>query len=243
MTSILAVDLAVRSYQSIGLAVLTSIDGTIAVNFVRPAQLGLAGAPDVARLAGTLTELAQASGATVIAIDGPQAWKDPDNGLEHSRLCERLLYTQAKTGLPGVVKPGLALRFVEFSIQLFDCLAELGWPRLTLAPPLPPPSGVALEVFPTAVWRALGLKPLPAKNSPRGGEVIDWRQRLQSLIPFTADQEPSHDELQALVAGLVGLAFASDEPQQYALHGAPPFLCEGTWREGYIVNLSKDSVR
>ena len=49
---------------------------------------------------------AQSSCATcadirVLMLDGPQAWKSRDNGLEHARVSERQLNTACKTGLPG----------------------------------------------------------------------------------------------------------------------------------------------
>lgn len=240
MTVVLAVDLAVRAYSVIGIALLRSIHSSITVRLVAPTSLGLADPPQAAELAEALARLAEENGASLIAIDGPQAWKAPHNGLEHARLCERALHTQAKTGLPGVAKPGPSLRFVEFSISLFDHLAEQGWPRFTGEISLSPPPGVAIEVYPTAAWRALGRKPLPAKNAQSADQVQQWLPQLQAQSALTVDRSPSHDELQAIMAGLVGLALTTGDCQ---LHGAPPFLLEGQWREGYIVNLKSHTER
>ena len=51
-------------------------------------------------------------------LDGLQGWKNPANGLKHSRLCERILNTPAKTGILGRVKPVNYTKFVEFSIAV-----------------------------------------------------------------------------------------------------------------------------
>jgi hypothetical protein len=201
---------------------------------VRPASYGLTGTPDPQHLAELVGTVARTAGARVITIDGPQAWKDPANGLLHSRICERLLYTQTKTGTPGVAKPGTALRFVTFTLAFFDQLAKMGWLRLTT---LAPSSGVAAEVFPTAAWRALGLKPLPAKSKTKPGDITVWLQRLQISFPLALKDDPTHDELQALIGGLAGLALAKGEAAGFQLVGQPPFLLDGAWREGYILMI------
>ncbi|MCX6044117.1 MAG: DUF429 domain-containing protein [Chloroflexi bacterium] len=234
---VISVDLATRRYQDIGIAVLVPQDQRIRVDFVRPARHGLSGTPDPCRLAEVIANQAREMAAPVIAVDGPQAWKDPANQLLHSRVCERLLATQTKTGVPGVAKPGTGLYFVTFALAFFDQLAEQGWPRLTM-PIAPPTSGIAAEVFPTAAWRALGLKPLPSKSKTKPGDVNRWLHRLQEHFPLTVQDEPTHDELQALIGGLAGLALVRGDETGFQVVGRPPFLLDGTWREGYILNLS-----
>lgn len=236
--AVISIDLATRRYQDIGIAVLIEQDQRIMVDFVRPAVHSLTGMPDVDQLARLITNLARAVDATVITVDGPQAWKDPDNRLLHSRVCERLLATQTKTGVPGVAKPGTGLRFVTFALAFFDQLAEKGWPRLTAPIMAPPPSNVAAEVFPTAAWRALGLKPLPSKSKTKSGDVLVWLQRLQERFPLLVQTDPTHDELQALIGGLGGLALARGDETGFQVLGRPPFLLDGAWREGYILNVS-----
>lgn len=233
---VISVDLATRHYPDIGIAVLVQHAESITVDFVRPAIRGLTGTPEAQRLADFIGALASEIEAAVITVDGPQAWKDPDNGLIHSRVSERLLHTQTKTGVPGVAKPGTALRFVTFALEFFDQLAERGWPRLT-TPILGPRERVAAEVFPTAAWRALGLTPLPAKSKTKPGDVAVWLQRLQALFPLHVNGEPTHDELQALIGGLGGLALARGAETGFQLVGQPPFLLDGAWREGYILNV------
>ena len=243
LTPVIAIDLATRRYRDIGIAVLTQTEHAIDVRFVRPTAHGLTGVPEVAQLADFVTTLAQTVGASVIAIDGPQAWKDPDNGLLHSRVSERLLHTQSKAGLPGFCKPGTGLRFVNFAIALFDQFASQGWSRLAGPITSPTTTGHAVEIFPTATWRALGCKPLPSKQATQTGDIDAWLQRLQTLRPLTLESAPSHDELQALVGGLAALALVQGETVGAQLVGRPPFQLDGIWREGYIVNLGEPVLR
>ncbi len=240
---VISIDLATRRYQDIGIARLVEQGQGITVNFVRPAMHGLTGTPDMHQLAELIATLAREIAATVITVDGPQAWKDPDNQLLHSRVCERLLATPTKTDIPGVAKPGTGLRFVTFAIEFFDQLAEQGWPRLTTPSIAPATTCVAAEVFPTAAWRALGLKPLPAKSKTKPGDVNAWLQRLQALITLIVNGEPSHDELQALIGGLAGLALERGDETGFQLVGRPPFLLEGMWREGYILNVNNEEAK
>jgi hypothetical protein len=235
---VLGVDLATRRYRDIGLVRLAQIGPGVQAQMIRPADHGLTGTPTVTALATLVAEEAWAAGAAIIAIDGPQAWQAADNGLAHMRSCEGRLHTQAKTGLPGHVKPGPALRFVQFAIDFFDALAALGWPRQQTVVTTEKPT--TLEVWPTAVWRALGIKPLPAKRTTAAADAAQWLRHLAERIPVAVDQPPTHDEVQALMVGLVGLAFASGDPARYLCHGQPPVRVDDTWREGFIVNLSPD---
>lgn len=173
---------------------------------------------------------------SLILLDGPQGWKDPTNGLAHSRLCERALNTPAKTGLPGDVKPASYLGFVEFAVRVFDALHVRGWPRFDPAAWRPDHSAV-IELFPLAAWRSLRLPCLPAKSKARDGDI---RRHLELLIDarliVAGGPAPTYDQLQALVAGLGGLGVSISAPHRYQAIGASPFVLDGTWREGYIVN-------
>lgn len=123
---IVSADLAYRTYHDTGIAVLSASDNVIDCAFVDAAEAGLVGEPSPDLLAEFLAQLCSELGATILLLDGPQAWKDPQNGLEHSRVCERALHTPAKTGVPGAVKPGNYLPFVAFAIAVFDALAARG---------------------------------------------------------------------------------------------------------------------
>jgi hypothetical protein len=102
---VLSVDLAHKRWSDVGVCALAPGDGAILVEPVSLPGLGLAGAPTAETLAGTIAGLAERLGARLVLLDGPQAWKAPDNGLEHCRRCARALATQGKTGLPGATKP------------------------------------------------------------------------------------------------------------------------------------------
>jgi hypothetical protein len=121
---------------------------------------------DALGFAKLVSDFCYKEGVKVLLIDGPQAWKDPDSELLHCRACERELATPAKTGTQGVAKPHTWIRFVEFSIDVFDylvkeCGAHLAESHRLIAPQ----SGfLALESFPTSAWRSLQLKPLPGKR-------------------------------------------------------------------------------
>jgi predicted nuclease with RNAse H fold len=235
---VLSVDLAHKRWGDIGLCSLEAGDGEIVVEPISLPGLGLSGAPTAAVLAEVLADLAARSDARLVLLDGPQAWKDPANGIEHCRLCERELATQGKTGLPGFTKPAGYLGFIAFAIDVFDRLAERGWPRLPTRDALGTEGCFALECFPTSAWRRLGLAPLPGKANRKGASVAEKLAELQRRAPFELRDAAmlSHDELQAVVAGLAGLAAEGHPGFGFDLAGVPPFRLDDIWREGFIVN-------
>jgi len=200
--TILSVDLASRRYQDIGIAVIAYVGGVVRVRFVKPHRTFTKGRPVATVLAAFLSGIAEEVGSRVIFIDGPQGWKHPENGLKHSRMRERVLFTPGKTGLPGSVKPTSWTHMAEFSIQLFDALAEAGYRRLMEAADLSAAKRLAIESFPTSAWRSLGRKPLAGKSKDWLAHVEDRLSALREFIPISLDEQPSHDELQALIADL-----------------------------------------
>jgi hypothetical protein len=60
--------------------------------------------------------------------------------------------------------------------------------------------------------------------------------RLQELFRFRADRIPTHDELQALVAGMAGVSILAGKPARYCVQGSPPREVNGVIVEGFIVN-------
>jgi hypothetical protein len=172
-------------------------------------------------------------GARVLSIDGPQAWKDEANGLPCQRVCEKALATQAKTGPPGQAKPGTQTSFVALSVRLFDALEARGFARFDPARPTAP---AAVEVWPTACWRALGAKPLPGKAKASAADVQSRAQLLADRFGVSfGGAEPNHDELQAAVAGLAGIALEGHPALGWEARGLAPYQLEGAWREGVIV--------
>jgi hypothetical protein len=238
----LSVDLAFKDYRDIGVVTLAKLDGRIKASGVPLTTRALHGQPSAGGLADALVSLATEISAAWIFIDGPQAWKAPDNGLEHSRCCERALATQGKTGLPGVTKPGNYVGFITFAIELFDALDNRGWPRLT-TPAIPPlQRRCAIESFPTSAWRSLGLVPLPSKAATGPEMVFARLQSLRAIFPLDVEDSLSHDDLQALVAGLAGVALDDGNASGVSIAGVPPMRLDGTWREGFIVNPTRKAA-
>jgi hypothetical protein len=194
------------------------------------------GPVDANILAGQINHLCNVRNIRVIMLDGPQAWKSRSNGLEHSRVSERQLNTAAKTGLPGMVKPVTYRAFAEFCLDVYDALCRRGWRRLdTLSQPGSPQDRVLVESYPHAAWKSLGLKPLPAKRRSKVSDLARAYGELRSIIPITTNRAPNHDQLQAIVGGLPGLALEERNGAGTRIVGNPPRREDGHWREGFIV--------
>jgi hypothetical protein len=238
----LSVDLAFNDYRDIGVVTLAKANGRIKASAVPLMTRALHGRPSAGGLADALVSLANEISAAWIFVDGPQGWKAPDNGLEHSRCCERALATQGKTGLPGVSTPGNYVGFMTFAIELFDALDNRGWPRLP-TPAVPPlPRRCAIESFPTSAWRSLGLVPLPGKAATAPEMVLARLQSLRAIFPLDVEDYLSHDDLQALVAGLAGVALDDGNAAGVSIAGVAPKRLDGTWREGFIVNPTRKAA-
>ena len=214
------------------MAVLAATGSGIRCELVRGLAAEIGAVPSASALSDWLVALARRSDARLLLIDGPQAWKDPANGLVHQRRCEHALATQAKTGPPGRALPSSQLRFVALSIALFDALAARGFARFDPARPERP---AAVEVFPTACWRALGTRALPGKRAGRDEELARCTRILARERGVRLSAAPTHDELQAAVAGLAGLALEGHESLRPRAYGVPPYEADGSWREGVIV--------
>lgn len=195
-----------------------------------------AGKVDANILAGRLNHLCVVRDIRVIMLDGPQAWKSLSNGLEHSRVSERQLNTAAKTGLPGMVKPVTYRAFAEFCLDVYDALCRRGWRRLeTLPQPGVGPERVLVESYPHAAWKSLGLKPLPSKRRARVSDLAEAYAALRAVMPITTSRPPNHDQLQAIVGGLPGLALEERDAAGARIVGNAPRREGGHWREGFIV--------
>ena len=241
--AVLSVDLAYRRWSDLGIAILSRVatGAPVACELISWDGSDLEdehkGKPVHAEiLAGRLNHLANARGIRVLLLDGPQAWKSEGNGLAHSRLSERQLNTAAKTGLPGMVKPATYRTFAEFCVDVYDALCRRGWKRLaTHLQPGAGPERVLVESYPHAAWRSLGLPSLPSKRRARVSDLAASFASLQALVPFTVNRPPNHDQLQAIVGGLPGLALEAEDTTGARFVGEPPRREEGHWREGFIV--------
>ena len=236
--TVISVDLAYKDYRDIGLVLLQSSESGIDVVPIGLESVGLKGTPETGKLADFLVSLAGELNASSILIDGPQAWKSPHNGLEHCRKCEHELHTPGKTGVPGETKPANYLEFTSFSIELFDRLAW-SFPRLATTGDWP--THVAIESFPTAAWRTLGLTPLPGKSKATDADVSSGIEELQNCFALEVRGSLNHDELQAAVAGIAGLALERHNLAGLAFAGVEPIQIDGSWREGYILNPTRDA--
>ena len=249
--AVLSVDLAYRRWSDLGIVVMDRARAPQAAGREKPRQPEPAirceivpsstpgdppGPVDANLLAGRLNHLCNVRDIRVIMLDGPQAWKSRSNGLEHSRVSERQLNTAAKTGLPGMVKPVTYRAFAEFCLDVYDALCRRGWRRLeTRDQPGSPPERVLVESYPHAAWKSLGLKPLPSKRRSRVSDLAEAYAALRALIPLTTSRPPNHDQLQAIVGGLPGLALEERNTAAARIVGNPPRREDGHWREGFIV--------
>ena len=205
---ILSVDLANASYRNLGIVLLEVEGADVNVQRLAASDLGLTGAPCAAHLAEALDIACQRLDVSVLLLDGSQGWKDPHNGLLHSRLCERALNTPGKTGLPGVTKPGSYLGFLSFSVDVFQQLTNAGFVLFK------GDSGERLlvESFPTSAWRQLGILPLPSKARSRPADLARAARELGDVFPARVPEGLTHDELQALVVAFAGVALATRAP-------------------------------
>jgi hypothetical protein len=235
---VLSVDLANSSYANLGIVILEDKQNAFSAWTLAARGLGLTGPPSSEDLATKLADACRRLSAHILLLDGPQGWKHPDSGLQHSRVCERVLNAPGKTGLPGNAKPGNYLPFIAFSIAVFQALVNHGFEIWSdRAGPL-----IAVETFPLSAWRHLGLTPLPAKAKARSADLQRAACDIRNLFPIDVPEGLSHDELQALVSAFGGMALARGCRAGYVAAGISPTLIDGTWREGFIINPTREAL-
>lgn len=262
--AILSVDLAHRSWSDLGIVILDRVKsqhdraeanaegvmpGTVECEVIHFTAAGInsnlsafAQSPmkqktvDSEVLAGQLNHLANVRGIRSIVLNGPQAWKSGANGLVHARVSERQLNTSAKTGLPGVVTPKTYRAFAEFCMDVYDGLCRRGWRRLSTQGQVAAlEDRVLIEGCPRAAWKSLGLKPLCSKRRARVSDLAEACVALNSVVPIVCNRPPNHDQIQAIVSGLPGLAIAEHNIAAVQFVGKAPHREQGHWREGFIV--------
>jgi len=235
---ILSVDLALTSYANLGIIILEEEGRRFVARPVPAREFGLTGETSPQVLANSLAKACEQIGISILLLDGPQGWKHPDNGLEHSRVCERELNTPGKTGLPGYAKPANYLPFITLSITVFQTLVAKGFGLLGGSPA----DCTALESFPRAAWKALGVRPLPAKKKATRHDLGCAADSLRRLFPVQFPEGMTHDELQALVAAFAGVAYARGCKAGYTVAGVAPSHLGGSWREGFIINPTREAL-
>lgn len=179
-------------------------------------------------LAGVIHAFAVREHVRAVALDGPHAWRNPLTPADApgvGRRCEYLCRTQGKTGVYPKAYPGTQFAWIDFCVQVFDALLAQPGVRLADVPVVGMgaagdatggrPAGhagamgdvgdgyVVLECFPTSIWRASGLTPLPAKA--KRPDVQAHYDALAAVYALPPAQVTSHDDLQAIVAALAGV--------------------------------------
>ena len=197
-------------------------------------------------LAGAIHAFALREHVRAVALDGPHAWRNPLTAAHEpgvGRRCEYLCRTQGKTGVYPRTYPGNQFAWINFCVQVFDALLAQPGVRMADAPSgeaAPAGDGyVVLECFPTSLWRASRLAPLPAKG--KKPDVRTYYQALAAAYALPPVLVTSHDDLQAIVAALAGVG-ATGGPVQARPRGVPCWMAEhpdGLRRvEGFIWDAS-----
>jgi len=239
---ILSIDLACRSYEDFGFCLLEEFDGRVKdLRYLPYQDIGLKEVPEPDVFACKVLDFCQYEGASILMLDGPQGWKDPDNGLLHQRICEKHWNTQAKTGTKGNVKPVNFRPFVSFSTEVFRLLAQSNVISLVTESTIEISTQriLLVETYPYSAWKSLKIEPLPGKKNPscNSARIEGFAKTLEQSCLLPSVGKPSHDELSALVAGLAGVAIAAKDGTRYiALGTTPKSTPEEYLLEGYIVN-------
>jgi hypothetical protein len=229
---VFSIDLASKHYRDFGWALLEV--GTRSPEFVDPQDLGLSDPPDVQLCANAIEQFCVDEDVRVLLLDGPQGWRHPASPIEHMRLCERVLNTPGKTGLPGKVKPKTYLPYIQFSIDLFALLVAKGWALLTEDALNKPGDRLLVESFPSYAWRTLGLEKLPSKGRVRVSEIRSYQVALAEATGYDLPEKLSHDQLQAVVVLPAGEALALGDQNRLIMAGIDPIFEGGVVYEGWI---------
>jgi len=246
---VLGVDLASRHWAENGTAVL-AFRGmrwtSCAVDVLR----WPGGVPNAQTLAEMILSYCIRHDIRAVALDGPLGWRDP-NATAGSRpgvgrVAEYAVRAQGKTGNYGVCYPRTQRRWVELCVAVFAHL--LRHPQCALVNSDSPMSLEAgqfavLETFPTMTWRTCGMKPLPSRRATTPEvqrEALRGLARTFAMPPDLLPVDCTHDEVQAIVAALAGVAVQGG-PARPVFHGVPAFHCIGSSAvprhlvEGYIL--------
>ena len=251
MTAVLGIDLASARWTFNGTALLHFHAESGAFTRVVPGAITWPGADTPLTpqaLAALIHACAVREHVRAVALDGPHGWRNPLTPADApgvGRRCEYLCRTQGKTGVYPQTYPGNQFAWIDFCVQVFDALLAQPGVRLADAqaaglPPTTDATGglcagdasdvgdvgdgyVVLECFPTSIWRASALTPLPAKaKRPDVQAHYDALARVYALPPV---QVTGHDDLQAIVAALAAVG-AVGGPVQALPRGEACWMAE-----------------
>ncbi len=237
---VLGVDLACRSWDDIGSALVAFGDG----RFRRAVPGGVAWPTEEltpAAVARCIDVFARDHDVAAVSIDGPQAWRDPaapSNRPGVGRACEYETRTPGKTGTRGVACPSTFLRWIRFSIDVFAellCRPDVALVNDHAGDIRPRPAGYwLLECFPTSTWRTSGLEPLPGHRRAPVEVIERFARRLVAAygLPSSAVTR-DHDDLQAVVSTLPAVGLLGG-PARACTRGQPVRSVGGVLVEGLI---------
>jgi hypothetical protein len=212
MIKVLGIDVASANWASNGSAVLAFEPGdTPFTHLDAPAIAWPNKSLTADALATTIDEFVREMAVKAVALDGPQGWRDPKTPAGTpgvGRRCEYECRTQAKTGVRPQTYPSNQRAWVEFCIDLFTSLLskpDVHLARVDGCGAVPREGYVVLECFPTSIWRAAGLTPLPAKS--RVPDLTPYAEQLFAAFGIPRARVASHDDLQATVAALAAAGY------------------------------------
>jgi len=238
MGKVLSIDLAYRRVRDLGICLIEEHRGRpTTARFVDPkGDLGFKRPPSAQELAETISNYCHENEIRVLLLDGPQGWKDPSSNLKECRYCERILNTPGKTGVRPQTKPKNWRDFAEYSVSLFDSMVRAGG-ELVRTPVISFAGErlLVIESFPAGAWQMLCMSPLRAEWRKKPAALKGRLKTLQRLYGFRCEGCLTHDGLQALVAGLAGVAILAGNAARYIALGVPPNRDNGVTVEGFIV--------
>ena len=86
------------------------------------------------------------------------------------------------------------------------------------------------------------MKPLPGKGKATAADVAARLDDLKACFDLDVRGELKHDQLHATVAGLAALPLERETTAGIAFAGIEPFVADAAWREGYILNPTRDDL-
>jgi len=249
VTAVLGIDLASARWTFNGSAIVRFHAESRSFTRVVPGAIAW---PDAGTLltpqalAGVIHAFVVREDVRAVALDGPHAWRHPHTAADApgvGRRCEHLCRTQGKTGVYPTTYPSNQFAWIDFCVQVCDALLAHPGVRMADVPAVETcPTGdgyVVLECFPTSLWRASGLTPLPAKG--KTPDVQAYYEALAAAYALPPAQVASHDDLQAVVAALAGVG-AIGGPVQALPRGEACWMAQhadGPRRvEGFIWNAA-----